>query len=183
MNEESKSGMSWLGVLFVILVVWAIFGGGFGNWGNRGYNADNGCNRVSNCQVERQEIIDSARTQYLIEQQGATTRNAVRDTQDALAEQLRRQYDANQAEKIFDLKMENQSLKSERFSQGLIGGLEKQISDMYCAMGRRLDSIECDMLKRPQLSGVAVTSNGQLVPAIWGNNWNNCWNNGSNRNI
>jgi len=29
--EESKSGMSWIGVLFVILVIWAIFGGGFGN--------------------------------------------------------------------------------------------------------------------------------------------------------
>lgn len=181
MNDESKSGMSWLGVLFVILVIWAIFGGGFGNWGNRGYNNDNGCSRVSNCQVERQEIIDSARTQYLTEQQGTATRDTVREAQSALSEQLRRQYDANQAEKIFDLKMENQSLKSERFSQSLIGGLEKQISDICCAFGRRLDSIECDMLKRPQLSGVAITSTGQLVPAPWGNNWG-C-NNGWNRNI
>lgn len=40
---------------------------------------------------------------------------------------------------------------------------------MYCAVGRQLDSIKCDMLKRPSLSGVAVTSNGQLVPSIWGN--------------
>ena len=62
--EESKSGMSWIGVLFVILVIWAIFGGGFGNgWGNRGSCAYDGCNRVSNCEVEKREIIDSARTQ------------------------------------------------------------------------------------------------------------------------
>lgn len=180
MNDESKSGLAWIWVLFVVLVIWAI-AGGFGNWGNRGYNTDNGCGRVSNCQVEKQEIIDSARTQYLTEQQGTATRTAVRDAQNALSEQMRRQYDADQAEKIFDLKMENQSLKSERFTQGLIGGLEKQLSDMCCAFGRRLDSIECDMLKRPQLSGIAVTDNGQLVPAVWGNG-RGC-NNGWNRNI
>ena len=53
--EDSKTGMSWIGVLFVILVIWAILGGGFGSgfggWGNRGGCApEGGCNRVSNCE-------------------------------------------------------------------------------------------------------------------------------------
>lgn len=74
--EESKSGMTWIGVLFVILVIWAIFGGfgnGFGGgWGNRNAcGPEGGCSRVSNCEVEKNEIIDSARTQFLIEQNGA----------------------------------------------------------------------------------------------------------------
>lgn len=177
--EESRSGMTWIGVLFVILVIWAIFGGGFGNWGNRGSCTDNGCGRVSNCQVEKQEIIDSARTQYLIEQQGSATRTAVRDSTDAVMAQASRIYEAQQSEKIFDLKMENQTLRGQIFTKDLIGGLEKQLSDCCCSFNRRLDAIECDMLKRPQLSGVASTCNGQLVPSIWGNGCNN----GNNRNF
>lgn len=65
------------------------------------------------------------------------------------------------------------------FTKDLIGGLEKQLSDCCCSFNRRLDAIECDMLKRPQLSGVASTCNGQLVPSIWGNGCNN----GNNRNF
>ena len=180
--EESKSGMSWIGVLFVILVIWAIFGGGFGNgWGNRGNCVpEGGCSRVSNCEVEKREIIDSARTQYLTEQQGETTRIAIRDSRDAVMGQASRIYEAQQSEKIFDLKMENMSLKNNFYTKELVGGLSQQLSDCCCAFNRRLDAIECDMLKQPRLSGVAATCSGQLVPAIWGNGCNGC---GNPRNI
>ena len=181
--EESKTGMSWIGVLFVILVIWAIFGGGFGNgWGNRGNCAyDGGCNRVSNCEVEKREIIDSARTQYLTEQQGETTRLAIRDSRDAVMGQASRIYEAQQAEKIFDLKMENMSLKSNFYTKELVGGLSQQLERCCCEFNRRLDGIECNMLKQPKLSGVAATCNGQLVPAIFRNDCGNCF--GRNRDI
>ena len=181
--EESKSGMSWIGVLFVILVIWAIFGGGFGNgWGNRGSCAyDGGCNRVSNCEVEKREIIDSARTQYLTEQQGETTRLAIRDSRDAVMGQASRIYEAQQSEKIFDLKMENMSLKNNVYTKELVGGLSQQLERCCCEFNRRLDGIECDMLKQPKLSGVAATCNGQLVPAIFRNDCGNCF--GRNRDI
>ena len=80
--EERSTGMSWIAVLFVIIVVVAIFGGNLGGgWGwNRSGNPypaqEGGCNRVSNCQVEKQGIVDAARTQYLIEQQSNSTRGA-----------------------------------------------------------------------------------------------------------
>ena len=67
--EDRSTGMSWIAVLFVIIVIFAIFGGNFGGgWGwNRGNNPyppqEGGCSRVSNCQVEKQEITDTARTQ------------------------------------------------------------------------------------------------------------------------
>ena len=174
--------MSWIGVLFVILVIWAIFGGGFGNgWGNRGSCAYDGCNRVSNCEVEKREIIDSARTQYLTEQQGEETRLAIRDSRDAVMGQASRIYEAQQSEKIFDLKMENMSLKNSFYTKELVGGLSQQMERFCCEFNRRLDGIECDMLKQPKLSGVAATCNGQLVPAIFRNDCGNCF--GRNRDI
>ena len=31
--DDRSSGMSWIAVLFVIIVIFAIFGNGFGGWG------------------------------------------------------------------------------------------------------------------------------------------------------
>ena len=183
--EESKSGMSWIGVLFVILVIWAIFGGGFGNgWGNRGSCAyDGGCNRVSNCEVEKREIIDSARTQYLTEQQGETTRLAIRDSRDAVMGQASRIYEAQQSEKIFDLKMENMSLKNNFYTKELVGGLSQQLERCCCEFNRRLDGIECNMLTKPNLYGVAATCSGQTIPGGFNLNPHGCGTCGRNRDI
>ena len=191
--EDSKTGMSWIGVLFVILVIWAIFGG-FGNgfgWGNRGGCApEGGCNRVSNCEVEKREIIDSARTQYLTEQQGADTRTAIRDSRDAVMGQASHIYEAQQSEKIFDLKLGGMAkdariaqLETQIHNDAKFGAIEKQFSDCCCAFNRRLDAIECDMLKQPRLSGVAATCNGQTIPGgfnLWRDGCGPC---GNNRNI
>ena len=184
--EESRSGMTWLGVLFFVVILLVLLGGGLngcggGLWGNRGNCVpEGGCSRVSNCEVEKREIIDSARTQYLTEQQGEETRTAIRDSRDAVMGQASRIYEAQQSEKIFDLKMENMSLKNNFYTKELVGGLSQQLSDYCCAFNRRLDAIECDMLKQPRLSGVAATCNGQLVPAIFRDDCGNC---GRNRNI
>lgn len=170
--EESRSGMTWIGVLFVILVIWAIFGGGFGNgWNNRNNDyAPGGCNRVSNCEVEKQEIIDSARTQYQIEQQGAATRTAVRDSTDAVMAQASRIYEAQQSEAIFDLKMENQSLKAQIYNDAKFSALSAQMEGFARGVDSRLSTIECDMLKRPNLYGIASTCSGQVIPASFGRN-------------
>lgn len=191
MMEDTKSGIGVIGVLFVILVIWAIFGGGFGcnngfGWNNRGncggFATEGGCNRVSNCEIEKNEIIDSARTQYLIEQQSASTRTAVRDGTDAVMAQNSRIYEQRLQETIFDLKMENQGLKGQLYSDAKFNALEKQISDCCCGINQRFASIECNMLTKPNLSGVASTCNGQLIPAPWGN-WNNGCGCGNSRNI
>lgn len=181
--EESKSGMGWIGVLFVILVIWAVFGGfgnGFGNgWGNRGGyempifangGRDGGCDRVSNCEIERREIIDSATTQYQIEQQGAATRTAVAEGVAAITDQNNRIYIQGLNEKIYDLKMENQTLKGQIYSDAKFAALTSQLSECCCGFNRRLDGIEAQMLTKPMLSGVASTSAGQIIPATFGNN-------------
>lgn len=187
--EDSKSGMSWIGVLFVILVIWAIFGGGFGNgfgFGNRcsgaAYIPEGGCGRVSNCEIEKNEIIDSARTQYLIEQQSSATRTAVRDGTDAVMAQNSRIYEQRLQETIFDLKAENMQLKNNIFTKDQIDGVAKQLSDCCCAFNRRLDGIECNMLTKPNLYGVAATCNGQTIPGGF-NLLSNCGTCNGNRNI
>lgn len=185
--EDSKSGMTWLGVLFFVVILLVLLGGGLGNgfgWNNRGgCVTEGGCPRVSNCEVEKREIIDSARTQYLTEQQGETTRLAIRDSRDAVMGQASRIYEAQQSEKIFDLKMENMSLKNNFYTKELVSGLSQQLSDYCCAFNRRLDGIECNMLKKPNLYGVAATCNGQTIPAgfnLWRESCGPC---GNNRNI
>lgn len=188
MDEGTKSGMSVLSVLFIILVIWAIFGNGFnGNGGLFGGRntcvipaETTGCNRVSNCEVEKSGIVNSATTQFLIEQNGAATRTAIRDSQDAITAQNNRIYEQRLQETIFDLKTENQALKGQIYSDAKFNALEKQISDCCCGMNQRFASIECNMLTKPNLYGVAATCSGQTIP----NGFNtNCNNGCCNRNI
>lgn len=173
MDETRTSGMSWIGVLFVILVIWAILGNGFGGgfgW-NRGampfpmQEAPGGCNRVSNCEVERQEIVDTARTQYLIEQSGNNTRAAINASTDAITSQASRIYEQRLQETIFDLKMENQGLKQGIFTKEQTDALSAKIAECCCGFNRRLDAIEGRMLTKPALYGVAATSAGQVIPS------------------
>lgn len=174
MNDQS-TGMSWIWVLFVILVIVAIFGGfngggAFGRGGNGPVvvSNDGGCGRVSNCEVEKREIIDTARTQYLIEQQSNDTRMAINASTEAITSQAARIYEQRLQETIFDLKMENQSLKNGIFTKEQTDALAAKINDCCCNFNRRLDGIEGRMLTKPALYGVASTSAGQIIPASFG---------------
>lgn len=135
--EDRSTGMSWIAVLFVIIVIFAIFGGNFGggwgwNRGNNPYPPQEGCNRVSNCEIERQEIADTARTQYLIEQQSNDTRMAINASTEAITSQASRIYEQRLQETIFDLKMENQNLKNGIFTKEQTDALAAKISDCCC---------------------------------------------------
>lgn len=163
--DETKSGMGWIGVLFIILVIWAVLGGNFGGRWNQGGWDGCGCTRVSNCEVEKQGIIDSARTQYLIEQQGASTRAAAQAGFDAVMQQNSRIYEQGLQEALFDAKMKIQSLEGQIFTKEQTDGIAKQLAECCCGFNRRLDAIECSMLKRPQLYGVASTCSGQVIPS------------------
>lgn len=169
--DDRSSGMSWIAVLFVIIVIFAIFGNGFGGWGRGNMPAvvsDGGCSRVSNCQVEKQEIIDTAHTQYLIEQQSNDTRMAINASTEAITSQASRIYEQRLQETIFDLKMENQSLKNGIFTKEQTDALGEKLSAFCCGFDRRLDAIEGRMLTKPTLYGVAATGAGQVIPATCG---------------
>lgn len=168
--DDNKSGFGWVGILLVVVVMWILFGafnnngGLFGNHG--GYAAQPympygpcGCNRVSNCEVEKQGIIDSARTQFLIEKTSY-------DNREAIMGQASRIYEQGLQETIFDQKLKIMSLENEANANARFNALSKQYSDCCCELNRRLDGIECRMLTKPQLSGIGVTCSGQLVPPL-----------------
>lgn len=134
--------------------------------GGNGGECNTGCGRVSNCEIEKQEIIDSARTQYLIEQQASTTRAATQAGFEAVMAQNSRIYEQGLQETIFDLKLENNSLKSNIFVKDQTDALAKQYAACCCDLNRRLDAIECNMLPRPKLFGVASTCAGQIIPQV-----------------
>lgn len=166
--DETRSGMGWISVLFVVLIVWVIFGGGLGGCGNGLWGRNGNCCGASPCEVEKQEIIDSAQTRYLIEQQGAATRAANQAGVEAIMAQNSRIYEQGLQETIFDLKIKNQSLENQIFTKAQTDALAKQYSDCCYELNRRLDGIECRMLTKPQLSGIAATCAGQVVPAAPG---------------
>ena len=157
--DENKSGMGWAGLLLFFVVIWILFGsmgGGFG-WGNR--IADAGCNRVSNCEVEKQGIIDAAKTQYLIETTG-------RQTQEYLATKIDFYEYQNLRDALAAERSKNMVLENRLYSDAQFTALSRQLESCCCANERRLDAIECQMLKRPNLFGIASTCSGQIIPPI-----------------
>jgi len=140
---EDKSGMGWAGLLLFFVVIWILFSGGIGGFGNRGVG---GC--ISNCEVEKQGIIDSARTQYLVE-------TTSRQTQEYLGNKIDFYEYQNLRDQLAVERSKNLALEGRIYSDA-----------QFNALGNRLDAIECSMLKRPSLYGLAATCTGQIIPPI-----------------
>ena len=163
-NSDTSSG-SVMSVLFIIIIIWAIFGGGLFGGNARAY--DDGCNRVSNCEVEKQGIIDSAKTQYLVETSTNRTIEANNNNTQRLYDQSSRQYEAGLQERIFDLKLDAQT-------RYILDGQEKNALNLEIATLKRdlvsqaetnaikteLNEIKCKMLKEPRLYGQAYACSG-----------------------
>jgi hypothetical protein len=157
---EDKSGMGWAGLLLFFVVIWILFGSMAGNglgWGNR--NNWGGCDRVSNCEVEKQGIIDSAKTQYLIETTG-------RQTQEYLGNKIDFYEFQNLRDQLAAERNKNMVLENRIYSDAQFTALSRQLESCCCANERRLDAIECNMLKRPAIYGIGATCSGQIIPPI-----------------
>lgn len=143
--DENKSGLGWVGILLVVVVIWilfAAFSGNGGLFGNKNSSdsianilpylmqyGNCGCNRVSNCEVEKQGIIDSARTNFLIEQNGANTRTAISEGVASIHEQNNQIYVQGLQETIFDQKLKIMSLENEANANARFNALSRQYSE------------------------------------------------------
>lgn len=124
----------WLFVIFFILLFW--FFAGNNRLGGRdvhdyfvGYTGG-----TSNCEVERREIIDSARTQYLIEEKANQTQNILGQKIDFYQMQA-------QAEKLNDAKLailaKDQTierLKIEAAANARFGVIQNQLTNIENTM-------------------------------------------------
>ncbi len=163
MNENMTiSNFSGWGIVIFFVIIIAAFA-----WFVRDGRGDRypgyGCAAVTNCQVERQGLVSAAETNYRIIDES-------RNTRDALSAQMRAQWDAQQGEKIFDLKinalaMQNESnLKLmqkdatiERMT--LAANLDAKLNALAAAIG----NINCQMLKKPEVTGVGVCCPPQAI--------------------
>lgn len=168
--DEKMSGM---GLIIVLLILFGLFGfgrgfGGFGNgfgwngcgngfngWGWGGF-APYGCNATTNCQVEKQEIIDSARTQFLI----TDTARQTQEQNQALATALGNKIDFYEYQNLRDQlaaeRNKNMVLENRIYSDNKFNALEAQIS----ALG-------CEVSKLPRTAPVyttGVSCNGYTYP-------------------
>ena len=125
---EDKSGMGWAGLLLFFVVIWILFGSMAGNglgWGNR--NNWGGCDRVSNCEVEKQGIIDSAKTQYLIETTG-------RQTQEYLGNKIDFYEFQNLRDQLAAERSKNMVLENRIYSDAQFTALSRQRSHLLSSI-------------------------------------------------
>lgn len=182
----SMGGIGFLAILFIL--IFALVGrGGFGGWGNGFGGWGNGFGGFpmwgfggvgvpgyglgfedykAICDSEKQEIINSARTQYLVEQQAAETRAVA--TANANVTNTKIDYYAYQ-----DLR---DRLSEE---QRKVLTLENQlfVKDQLAPVNAQLASIQCHMLKRPDVTGIgAVCPNAGIINGLGINSLNgyNC---------
>lgn len=180
MDEKTYSmgGIGFLAILFIL--IFAVVGrGGFGNWGN-GFGGWGGFptwgfggvgvpgyglgfeDYKAICDSEKQEIINSARTQYLVEQQAAETRAVA--TANANVTNTKIDFYAYQdlRDKLAESQREVLTLQNQLF-----------VKDQLAPVNAQLASIQCHMLKRPDVTGIgAVCPNAGIINGLGINSLN-----------
>lgn len=184
MDEKSYGwggGIGFLAILFILIFAfrgngWGNGFGGFGGWGGfpmwgngfgfggvgvPGYGLGFEDYKAI-CEGQKQGIIDSAQTRYLVEQQAAATQAVVNAT-------------ANTTQTKIDF-YAYQDLR-DRLSeeQRKVLTLENQlfVKDQLAPVNAQLASIQCHMLKRPDVTGIgAVCPNSAIINGLGINSLN-----------
>lgn len=171
-----KENFSWGGIGFLaifILLILAFFGRGNGfGWGNNcgvpfdGVGATNYGfqNYKATCDAEKSEIINTARTQYLTEQQASATRELVQSTANTTQAKIDFYAYQDLRDKLAESQRENLILQNKLF-----------IKDELAPITSELSSIRCNMLRRPDVTGVgAVCPNAGIINGLGLTGLNNC---------
>lgn len=186
MDKETYSwgGIGFLALFFLIIIAfWGRGNNGWGNgWGNGfgngffgGFAGPDGYgfqNYKATCDAEKSEIINTARTQYLTEQQSAQTRELVQST--ANTTQAKIDFYAYQG--LRDTVAERDRTISELKNMLFV-------KDQLAPVNATLASIQCNMLRRPDVTGIgAVCPNAGILNGLGINSLNGfgCGCNGNN---
>lgn len=180
MDKESYSwgGIGFLALFFLIIIAfWNRGGNGFG-WGN---NCGNGFipfgdgigfgassygfqNYRATCDAEKAEIINTAATQYKTIEQAQLTRDTVNAT--ANATQAKIDFYAYQGlrDQLAEEQRKNLVLENQLYNDRKFGEVDKQLA-----------AISCQMLKRPDVTGVgAVCPNAAIINGLGITGLNGC---------
>lgn len=145
-------------------------GGGFGNFfGNRG-----NCCGATPCEVEKQEIIDSARTQYLIEQTARQTQEMTNAGINALGNKIDYYQIQDLRDKLTEANNKNLQLENQIYNNNKFNQLEKQNEGMFTALDQKISQIACNIPQRPPYWSAGFTPWGVPIPPGYAYNTNNC---------
>lgn len=162
-DDFTNGGMSLFGyIIAFVIIVWVISaitgGNGFG-WGNR----NNGFDYPTLKEIfegQKANISQTATTQYMIENQANQTRDYLGTKMDFYAFQ-----DLN--EKLSESRRENMELRNQIF-----------VKDQLAPVNEQLAAIRCNMLRRPDVTGIGVACPSAAILNGLGINSLNC-NNGN----
>lgn len=168
MDKENYSwgGIGFLALFFLIII--AFWGRGFNNHvppfgydnGPIGYGFQN---FRATCDAEKSEIVNTARTQYLTEQQAAATRELVNATASATQAKIDYYGYHDLRDKLAEAQRENLMLQNQLF-----------VKDQLAPVNATLASIQCNMLRRPEITGVgACCPNAAVINGLGINSLNN----------
>lgn len=155
MDTMENTGFGGYGlIIFLVLLFW-VFGGNnlFGNnrWGSN-------CQGASPCEIEKQEIIDSAKTQYLIEQKSAESTAALTAGQNVIATKIDFYAYQDLRDRLAEAQRQNLVLENKLYSDA-----------QFNALNSKLDTLSCQQLKAP-----TFIPYGGYVAATCGNNGTSC---------
>ncbi|DAB01937.1 TPA: hypothetical protein CPT96_03265 [Candidatus Gastranaerophilales bacterium HUM_10] len=170
--EDSKGMSLFAYIIAFVIIVWvisAITGGcGFGGFGfNRGGCGYGGDNLFENYKAivdaQKTEIINTATTQYNIEQQAAATRELINAQSNALATKIDFYEYQNLRDAVAERDRKILQLEGQIYSDAKFNALSNQISE-----------VRCNMLTKPNVTGVGVACpNTAILNGLGLNSLNN----------
>ena len=130
--------------------------------------------RVKNFDLQRQNDANTAELYKVMRNSQDATLAAVQNSTNQLAQQSRLQYDAQQGEKLFDLKLK--ALADQQSYEAKLAAkdatiermtLAQQMSAQMAVMEKQIANISCNMLTKPQITGVgAVCPNAGVINGL-----------------
>lgn len=152
----TDSNYSYVWVLFLVLIFFFFFQNNNMGWGlNRGLHSHE-CGATANCDVQKSEITNSARTQYLIEQKGSQNELLTAQTKAEInantnfwgIQQLNQRFEDERFrnQKLFT---ENSMLKSQIYNDVKFNELSNKIDSCCCESSKQFQRIELTALKNP----------------------------------
>lgn len=137
MDDSMGTGTGLWGIVIFFILLFFIFDRkGLGVDGTT-VIADNGCSKVSNCEVEKQTIINTATTQFLIEQKANETNMAIVTDGNKTREKIDFYAYEGLKDQLAQSRAENIALRGQIYSDAKFNALEMQLANISCSMPKR----------------------------------------------
>ena len=171
MNENTSSAFGGYGfVVFIVLLFWLFMGGnGCGGWNRGGWG---NCAGASPCEIEKQEIIDSATTQFKVVDTAKATQEVVNAAALSLGNKIDFYEYQNLRDQLAQERTKNVVLENRVYSDAQFNALTAQGRDMYNALQAQISELSCNVPKRPPYFAQGFVTCGQTIPAGYCNSCN-----------